>query len=106
MKLSSLLADFYPFPLQNDKDVFHLSLDSRSIKPGDVFLALPGIHLHGEKFIDDAIQRGASAILMDANESAIHWRDTLPMIAIPSLKAKVPALAARCYDDPTKKLRI
>ena len=40
-----------------------LTYDSRRVKTGDLFAALPGMHTDGHRFIDQAILRGAAAIL-------------------------------------------
>lgn len=46
-----------------DPDVTGMTADSRSVQPGDLFAALPGAHVDGRRFIDKAVQAGASAIL-------------------------------------------
>ncbi|MEP3653587.1 MAG: UDP-N-acetylmuramoyl-L-alanyl-D-glutamate--2,6-diaminopimelate ligase [Litorimonas sp.] len=51
------------FGLDNDTTVTGLSADSREIKPGMVFAALPGTAMDGRDFIPQAIEKGAVAIL-------------------------------------------
>ena len=41
-----------------------LAADSREVKPGYLFAALPGVNTDGARFIADALQRGAAAILV------------------------------------------
>lgn len=43
-----------------------LSVDSRDVKPGHLFAAMPGTKLHGAAFISTALDMGAAAILTDA----------------------------------------
>lgn len=43
-----------------------LSVDSRAVKPGFLFAALPGTHIHGGTYIATALNAGAAAILTDA----------------------------------------
>ena len=43
-----------------------LAVDSRQVKPGYLFAALPGSKVHGGEFIDYALRMGAGAILTDA----------------------------------------
>ncbi|EKD73261.1 MAG: hypothetical protein ACD_45C00383G0010 [uncultured bacterium] len=105
MKLSDLLTNLCP-PALRDKDIADISLDSRLIKPGALFLALPGTQLNGQAFIDEAMQKGAAAVLIEAENDAVNWHRTLPVISIPELKARVGELAARFYDYPAKKMRI
>ena len=42
-----------------------LTLDSRSLKPGDLYVALPGARVHGAAFCADAVAAGAVAVLTD-----------------------------------------
>ena len=47
-----------------DVEISGLTEDSRKVKPGFLFVATPGTKLHGRGFIEDAIQRGAVAVLV------------------------------------------
>ena len=49
-----------------DAQVTGLSVDSREVRPGHLFFALPGTKVHGATFITTALERGAAAILTDA----------------------------------------
>ncbi|WP_323036298.1 UDP-N-acetylmuramoyl-L-alanyl-D-glutamate--2,6-diaminopimelate ligase [Pararhodobacter sp.] len=46
-------------------------LDSRQVKPGSLFAALPGSLMHGAEFVDPALRMGASAILTDREGAKI-----------------------------------
>ena len=46
-------------------EIAALSADSRTVGPGTLFAALPGSKVDGRAFIDDALARGAVAILGD-----------------------------------------
>jgi UDP-N-acetylmuramoyl-L-alanyl-D-glutamate--2,6-diaminopimelate ligase len=48
-----------------DTAVTGLSVDSRKVKPGHLFAALPGSLAHGAEFIGYAVRMGAAAILTD-----------------------------------------
>ena len=48
-----------------NKVITDIVSDSRSVKPGALFAALPGIDVHGANFISQALQNGAKAILTD-----------------------------------------
>ncbi|MCK0068666.1 UDP-N-acetylmuramoyl-L-alanyl-D-glutamate--2,6-diaminopimelate ligase [Kordiimonas laminariae] len=49
--------------VKGDTIVSGLTVDSRAVKPGNMFVALPGSHTDGRKFIEDAIRSGATSIL-------------------------------------------
>ena len=48
-------------------DIRGLSADSRQVEPGFVFAALPGARTDGRRFIDQAVGRGAVAVLAEPN---------------------------------------
>ena len=49
-----------------DPLVSGLTVDSRAVKAGMLFAALPGVRFHGAEFIGPALRMGAAAILTDA----------------------------------------
>jgi UDP-N-acetylmuramoyl-L-alanyl-D-glutamate--2,6-diaminopimelate ligase len=49
--------------LAEDPEIGGLTADSRKVRPGDLFAALPGTHADGRDFIADAVKRGARAVL-------------------------------------------
>lgn len=55
----------------HDVPVTGLSVDSRSVKPGHLFAALPGTRLHGGEFIQYALRMGAAAVLTDRAGAAL-----------------------------------
>jgi UDP-N-acetylmuramoyl-tripeptide--D-alanyl-D-alanine ligase len=58
--------------LGEDKQIKGVSTDTRSIKQGDLFIALIGPNFDGHSFVDDALSKGAVAVLVDhpVSESA------------------------------------
>ena len=58
-RLSELLVPL----LADDPDIGGLTADSRKVRPGDLFAALPGTRADGRDFIADAVKRGAAAVL-------------------------------------------
>lgn len=101
------LAEKIPCTIQR------LVLDSRIVQPGDLFIAVPGHHSDGRKFIDAAIAGGATAVLWQSEQQTmpipINWRSTpgrqdVPVIAVNNLKDKVGVLADRFYQQPSKSM--
>jgi UDP-N-acetylmuramoyl-L-alanyl-D-glutamate--2,6-diaminopimelate ligase len=82
-----------------------LSSDSRRCAPGVAFFAYPGIAADGRDHIPDAIARGASAVLWEA-EGGFAWRGEwrLPNAAVSGLKRRAGALAHQFYGRPSEKL--
>jgi UDP-N-acetylmuramyl pentapeptide synthase len=59
------LMDFDPQLFPTELFITGISLSAQSIKPGDLFIALPGAKNHGLDFLDIAIKNGAVAVLSD-----------------------------------------
>ncbi len=73
-----------------------LALDSRAVKPGDLFAALPGTRHDGAAFIDEAIAQGAAAVL--ASERAVDpARYAVPVVAVADPHRTLAEIAARFF---------
>ncbi len=70
-------------------DITGLSVDSRMVKPGHLFAALPGTKVHGGEFIKFALRMGAGAILTDREGARIAEKE-LAEAAVPLLIAEDP----------------
>lgn len=75
-----------------------VSLDSRSILPGDLYAALPGSRAHGAEFADQAVAAGAVAILTDdAGARLMGAAVVLPVLTVADVRGAVGAVAAAIY---------
>ncbi len=72
-----------------------LSVDSRDVKPGHLFAALPGTQMHGGEFIQYALRMGAAAVLTD-REGAKIAAEELAATNIPTVIAAEPRQALAC----------
>ncbi len=78
-----------------------VSLDSRTILPGDLYLALPGAKVHGAQFAAAAIAAGAAAILTDdAGARLLDDRPGVPVLTVADPRAVTGAVAAAVYARP------
>ncbi len=84
----------------------HLSADSRRIAAGDVFFAYPGDAGDGRLFIDDAIERGAAAIVYDGAQFSIDVTVMIPALAIADLKQCAGAIANAWYQQPDRDMAV
>jgi UDP-N-acetylmuramoyl-L-alanyl-D-glutamate--2,6-diaminopimelate ligase len=83
-----------------DPEIVGLSADSRTVRPGFLFAALPGARLHGRVFAAEAVSRGAVAILTDDADALDLSRERRERVAIlvdPSPHRRLALLAARFY---------
>ena len=92
----------------NDVLVNDLTLDSRSVRAGSLFFALPGHANHGLTFAADAVARGASAVLWEpsADFAAPELPPGIFGAEIPGLSKLVGRIADRFFDRPSSQLRI
>lgn len=84
-----------------------LTLDSRAVKPNDLFLACAGLSRHGLAYAEEAVRRGAAAVIFDPAQ----WRSQLPdlpvpLVPIPDLAKQTSTLAGRFYGAPSTGMRV
>ena len=84
--------------------VRRLTLDSRTVRPGDAFLACSGETRDGRDFIADAVGRGASAVLWEAEGHAWNRRWRVPHFAVPGLRRCAGEIAADFHGRPSARL--
>ena len=95
MKLRDLFSnDAAIGPQAEAVDVKGLAVDSRAVKPGDLFFALAGSKTDGSRFIDSAIASGAVAI---AGDHAPQVEGRVPFVVTPNPRRALALAAARFY---------
>lgn len=81
-----------------------IACDSRKVKKGDVFVAIPGFKSDGSRFVSQAIENGASVIVTESTEAPVPAG--IEKIVVASARKALAELACRFYDHPSNKLRI
>jgi len=104
--LLELLDGIVKLPGLPDARIGGLVLDSRKVKPGDLFFALEGSRTHGKQYVEQAIERGAAAVLQEADWVRKGERDGVPVIAVPVLKFKLGAIAERWFGNPSQAITV
>ncbi|MBH3427885.1 UDP-N-acetylmuramoyl-L-alanyl-D-glutamate--2,6-diaminopimelate ligase [Pseudomonas alkylphenolica] len=99
MPLSKLFAQASRDPL-----IRELTLDSRNIRPGDLFLAVPGAKVDGRDHIADALKRGAAAVAYEAAGATVLPITEVPLIPVRGLIAQLSDIAGRFYGEPSRQL--
>lgn len=77
-------------------DIVGVTADSREVKPGFLFAALPGVKADGAKFIGPALEAGAVAILCDRNADV---NVSVPVIRDRNPRLRLAKIAARFYGE-------
>ncbi len=81
-----------------------VTLDSRSVEPGDLYVGLPGASTHGAKFAAAAVRSGAAAVLTDAAGASLIAGIDIPVITVADPRAQLARLAAEIYQRPGERL--
>lgn len=81
-------------------EVNGISSDSRTVAPGNLFIAKKGGSFDGAQFIPQAVQAGAAAIVTDLFDPFVP----LPQIIHSNPGSLIAPLAARYYEEPSKEL--
>ena len=82
-----------------DRDVMltGLTINSREVRPGDLYIALPGARHHGARFAADAAASGAAAVLTDADGAAALQSLPVPVFVTADPRRLVGPLAAAVF---------
>ncbi|MEZ0273161.1 MAG: UDP-N-acetylmuramoyl-L-alanyl-D-glutamate--2,6-diaminopimelate ligase [Methylophilaceae bacterium] len=82
----------------------NITADSRKVETGSLFLAYPGEHTDGRKFIAQAISQGAGAVLWE--RAGFDWNPQwqVPNIAVDGLRTEAGFIADAFYDHPSQNL--
>ncbi|MFF8790601.1 UDP-N-acetylmuramoyl-L-alanyl-D-glutamate--2,6-diaminopimelate ligase [Streptomyces sp. NPDC015125] len=93
-----------PDPGHAAATVTGITHDSRAVRPGDVYAALPGARLHGADFVAQAADLGAAAILTDPSGAERAAATGLPVLVVENPRARMGSLAVSIYDAPGEDL--
>lgn len=83
-----------------------LTLDSRKVRPGDLFLAVPGTQQDGRVHISDAIARGAAAVAYETEGASPMTAQSAELIALKGLSQQLSAIAGRFYGEPSRGMHL
>ncbi|MGD8893923.1 MAG: Mur ligase family protein, partial [Desulfobacterales bacterium] len=111
MKLSSLLKTITPvssygtgpdagqFSLSPDPEISSVHYRAQDVKPGGLFVAIKGFSADGHDFIDDALARGALAII---TQKPVRKKSIV--IEVENTRNALAKISDRFYSNPSKKL--
>lgn len=79
-----------------------IAIDSRQVKPGDLFVALVGRETDGHNFIQDALKKGAVAVI--GTRSSIGG--STPYLQVEDGRRALAYISAAFYGFPARKLTV
>lgn len=102
MKLSELLSPW--MSVIDDCEITGITQDSRKVKPGDLFLAYPGLTVDGRTFIEDVLKQGAAAVLYEPKDwSQLTHPQCVALHDVMQLKGEI---ANRFFHEPSKHMTV
>jgi len=108
MLLKRLLRDLsvHAFHGDDELQIKGLAYDSRAVKPGFLFVALNGHILDGHAFIEDAVARGAVAVVVESEEAGKNIEAKIPVVYVPNSREALAGLAVSFYHRPFDGLNL
>ncbi|MBE7011973.1 MAG: UDP-N-acetylmuramoyl-L-alanyl-D-glutamate--2,6-diaminopimelate ligase [Ruminococcaceae bacterium] len=104
MKLSELLknVDVEEIIGNGELNISGITFDSRQVKPGYLFICIPGFKVDGHDFASDAIEKGAVAILAEHSVEGV----CATTVIVKNARRETSTIASNFYDHPDKKLKL
>ena len=100
MRLVDLLGPDRPgSPPAGDVEIAGVTGDSREVRPGFLFAALPGLATDGRYFVDDAVARGAAAILVPQAIDTGAAGSKVQVVVDADPRRRFAEICARFYPD-------
>lgn len=116
MRLKELLRNLPVIKVQGNSDleINSLTHDSRKVIPGSLFIALKGIKTDGHTYIDDAVSRGAIAVMVNEDfftakpnyTSEFIRKAEITFILVKDSRPLLSPLGKAFYQDPASHLKL
>lgn len=90
------------YPVDDDVEIYDIKINSKVIVPGDLFVATKGVVADRHDFIDEAIERGARAVVVSRDVGV----KKVPIIKVDNTNDELSKLCSKFYDYPEKELFI
>ena len=87
-----------------DVEINGLTIDSRKVEEGFMFIAYKGTHSNGHDYISKAIENGAKVILLD--DPSYIKEGAIKFVLVSDARMLTSELASRFYDFPSKQLKV
>jgi len=90
-------------PAHGARTVRGIRYDSRAVRPGDLFVAVPGTVTDGHDHVPAAVAAGAIAVVVERAEARC---EDVPCLVVPSSRAALADLSAAWYGFPARSLQV
>ncbi len=106
MELRKLIKNIKPVAIKGDDgvDVTGVNINSRLIEKGHLFVAMKGTQVDGHRFIANAVESGAVAVLCE--DMPAEPAEGVTYVQVESTEDAVGKVATMFYGEPSKKLKL
>src|SRR5574344_569 len=104
MKLETIVKDVdivEKYNYKPDTEITGINYNSKTTQKGDIFVCLRGEHVDGHNFAEDAVKKGASAIMCETKLDI-----DVPQIIVDSAEQSIAGLANQFYHSPSKEVNL
>jgi UDP-N-acetylmuramoyl-L-alanyl-D-glutamate--2,6-diaminopimelate ligase len=100
MKLSDLLQGLEIVErLETDPEITGIAYDSRKVRPGNCFVAIPGTHTDGHRYVEAALRQGAAVALVQHRLGSV-W----PQVVVADTRTALALVSARFFGYPSRDM--
>ena len=90
--------------VEADPEITSIHYRSQTVQPGGIFIAIRGFSADGHQFVDDAVSRGASAII--AERALDIGTGNAVVVKVEDSRKALAVISSRFYSEPSRKLCI
>ncbi len=102
--LSEIVSGMTGIQVLKDAQVTGVSYDSRTVKSGDLFVAIKGFRFDGHEFLEDALRKGAAAILVEKGRELPQTASGVALAR--DTRLALAMVSAAFYGHPSRKLTV
>ena len=106
MRLNDILKDIDVLEIKGNRtcDIINFHFDSRLISENDMFIAINGVTQDGNKYINSAIEKGASVIVCEKIPQLIN--DNVTYVLSKNTRKALSKISCNFYGNPSKKIKL
>lgn len=105
MNLKELLRSDFNVRGEINREILHISYNSKDVKESSLFIAIAGQNIDGHLFIDEAIKNGAKVIVYEIGHFIPQDND-ITWIGVKDTRDALAWISSRFYGDPSQKLKV
>ena len=108
MRLNKVLQGIDVVATRGDleREIEGLTFDSRTCRPGSLFIAVPGTEADGHRFIGKAVEAGATAVIYQNDTPGLEAMEGVTLVKVADSRRALALAADNWFDHPSGKLHL